>query len=98
MVTIQKTVHIGNDGVLRLELPLAEKERNVQVVVMVSEATPPAGGGADPWHELRENLSQQPERGNGMILPLPGPSKWRDFDPIELPGPSASEILLRDRR
>ena len=37
MTTIQTTAHIGQDGVLRLELPTAERETDVEVTVLLQE-------------------------------------------------------------
>lgn len=102
MATIETTANVGPDGVLRLEMPIGRAGQTVKVVLEVlpqlpapippAQLTPVAED--DPWRDYRAT----PVEAEGIALPPPGRRKYRPVVPVDLPGPSASEILIRDRR
>ncbi|MDD4888995.1 MAG: hypothetical protein PHU85_03625 [Phycisphaerae bacterium] len=94
-MVIETTAHVGDDGILRLEIPVPERNQDVQVMVTISSPGPQV---EDDWAELREKIRKNPELGKIFELPPPGRRKYVPFEPNEMPGPSASEILIRDRR
>ncbi|MFB3891070.1 MAG: hypothetical protein ACE15C_03495 [Phycisphaerae bacterium] len=100
MVTIEKTAHVSSDGILRVEVPVPERDKDIRFVLVVDTqvAAPVATEAEDHWKELREKLARNPGAAVGITLPPPGPWRYEPFDPIDLPGPTASEILIRDRR
>lgn len=96
MTAIERTVYVGPDGMLRLEIPVKERNRDVAVVVVVHDE--PAANRAsdareDSWAACRQKLE-----GAGMRVPPPGVTNAGPVVPVDLPGPPASEILIRDRR
>jgi hypothetical protein len=93
MDTIETIAPIGPDGVLRLEVPVSEKNRDVDVTVVVrplDTSLPQKGGSAG----LRG--------GNGASIRLPSPGAWNQETVVPLDlgtsGLSAAEMLVRDRR
>lgn len=46
MRVFETTAHIGDDGMLRLEVPLEQRNQDVRVAVVVESAQPAAAGGA----------------------------------------------------
>lgn len=97
MTAIQTTVHVGPDGMLRLEVPVEQRNRDVAVTVLVDEAMAGQGAAAQRGHDSWSSSRQQLEAA-GVRVPAPGVSNPGPVTPIDLPGPSASEILIRDRR
>ena len=95
MVTIQTHAYAGEDGVLRFEIPTKEKNRDVQVTLLIGG---PERDDAqdDPLAELRARLAGRPD--SALTLPPPGRPAYVPFKANELPGPPASEMLIRDRR
>ncbi len=94
MKVIETTAHVGSDGMLRLEVPLQRRDQDVHVAVVVeSPATPPPASAADRWAPLRTSLEAA-----GIRVPAPGVDNAGPVEPVSLPGPSASEMLIRDRR
>jgi hypothetical protein len=94
MRVIETTAHVGSDGMLRLEVPLEQRDGDVQVAVVVesSPALPPTSA-ADKWAPIRSHLEAA-----GMRVPPPGLGNAGPIEPVSLPGPPASELLIRDRR
>jgi hypothetical protein len=77
---------------LRLAVPIDERDRDVRVALVVDTlASAPAS--ADKWAAVREKLEAA-----GIRVPPPGADYADEVEPEVLPGPSASEILIRDRR
>jgi hypothetical protein len=94
MRVIETTAHVGPDGMLRLEVPLEQRSQDVRVAVVV-EWTPTQQPNPtdDRWASVRTRLA-----GTGIRVPPPGVDNCGPVDPVDLPGPSASEILINDRR
>ena len=93
MQIIEATAHVGGDGILRLEVPVAQRDRDVQVALVVESPPAPAAPGVDKWAAVRARLEA-----GGIHVPPPGSGRLEPFELIALPGPTASEILIRDRR
>ncbi len=93
MDAIEITAHIGPDGVLRLELPVSEKDRDVDVTVVVrpQDASP---------RRSAESVCSRGESGPSILLPSPGSWNQETVVPLDLGTSelSASEMLVRDRR
>ena len=96
MRVIETTAHVGNDGLLRLEVPLDERNQDVRVTVVVESPLPSAKEAdsiADPWAPYRAKLEA-----SGVQVPPPGAWHPRHGDPLRFDGPSVSETLVKDRR
>jgi hypothetical protein len=94
MRVIETTAHVGSDGVLRLAVPVAQRDRDVHVALVVDSAGPAASASpADTWASVRPALEIA-----GIRVPPPGVDNPGAVKPLSLPGPSASEMLIRDRR
>jgi hypothetical protein len=82
---------------LRLELPVKERDRDVAVVVVVNDVPSddrgPLAALDDAWSDCRQKLEAA-----GLRVPAPGLTNPGPVNPIDLPGPPASELLIRDRR
>ena len=92
MITIQTHAYVGSDGVLTLQLPVDQRDQQVQVVVVVqSEAIEPLTPvGWVP--ELSDRLSAAGAR-------LPRSIDWsHTVPPIPTVGIPASQTLVEDRR
>lgn len=94
MTTIETTAHVGPDGVLRLEVPIGQAGQVVKIVLETLPQVPASTAEDDPWREYRAKAAGA----EGITLPPPRRKTYRRVEPIDLPGPSASEILIRDRR
>jgi hypothetical protein len=99
MTTIETTANVGSDGVLRLEVPIGQAGQALKIVLVITPQLPVPTQSAlacedDPWREYRAKLAGV----EGITLPPPVRREYRRVEPIDLPGPSASEILIRDRR
>jgi hypothetical protein len=92
METIELSAHVGQDGLLRIEVPVADRNRDVRVSLIVHPAAQGApsssaqGVGAAPIETIR--------------APLAG--SW-NREPVSMlepkaAGPSTSELLVGDRR
>ena len=96
MQVIETTAHVGEDGMLRLEMPLEQHNQDVRVAVVV-ESTPPrlpaSVSTEDKWSAVRGKLGA-----TGLRVPPPGVDNPGPVEPITLPGPSASQMLINDRR
>ena len=96
MQVIETTAHVGSDGMLRLEVPLEQRNQDVRVALVV-ESTPAQKSTPDQtddrWASVRDQLE-----GTGIRVPPPGINNSDPVDPVVLPGPSASEMLINDRR
>jgi hypothetical protein len=94
MRIIETTAHVGPDGMLRLQVPVEQPNRDVQVALVIeSPPTPTPTPVADRWAAVRARLEA-----GGIHVPPPGLDNPGSVEPESLPGPSASEILIRDRR
>ena len=96
MVTVETTTHIGSDGILRLETPVAMRDQDVRVVLVVQEEPPgkATGGKADAGDKsVEERL-----KAAGITSPPKGAWHAVPYEPLELPGPPISETLVNDRR
>ena len=96
MRVIETTAHIGDDGMLRLEMPLEQRNEDVRVAVVVASAplrsiTPEAV--VDRWASIRVEAGAC-----GLRVPPPGVDNPGPVEPGRLPWPSASEMLISDRR
>ena len=102
MVTVKTTGHVGSDGLLRLEVPCQPSDRDVHVVVLISEQPIPDAGGLeaeDRWKEHRAAAARDPEAWAGIEIPAPG--SWNSHHPARIridDGTTASEQLVKDRR
>jgi hypothetical protein len=92
MKIIETRARVGSDGMLRLEVPVERCNQDVQVALIIESpsATPPE---LDRWAPVRGRLEAA-----GIRVPPPGLENPGPVEPESLPGPSASEILIRDRR
>ncbi|HET6250291.1 MAG TPA: hypothetical protein VFE47_21555 [Tepidisphaeraceae bacterium] len=95
MRIIETTAHIGSDGMLRLEVPLEQRNRDVRVAVVVESAIAQQRSEPvdDQWAGVREKAKSA-----GIHTPPAGVVNCGPVEPIVLPGRSASEILISDRR
>ena len=96
MRVIETTAHVGPDGMLRLEVPLDERNQDVRVAVVVESAPTRSSQperSDDKWAAVRSQLEAA-----GFRVPPPGCTNSGPVNPIDLPGPSASEMLISDRR
>ena len=99
MTTIQTQTYVGPDGVLKLELPVEERDRQVQVVVVVQaketsmdqahRSGTPAAGSSDQMARLAAAGMGVPERREWLPRSVP---------PLPTQGKLASESLVEDRR
>jgi hypothetical protein len=97
MTAIQRTIHVGEDGILRLELPVDQKNRDLKVVVVVETSAPDESRSAphthDPWAIYRARLEAA-----GFRVPTPGSWAERQAAPLEVQGAAVSQTLVEDRR
>ncbi len=96
MQVIETTAHVSPDGMLRLELQAGQPNQEVQVAVVVEPIPPQAPNSPQPddrWASVREKFVAA-----GFRVPAPGLNNIAPIRPIELPGISASELLIGDRR
>ena len=96
MRVIETTAHIGNDGMLRLEMPLDQPNQDVRVAVVVESAPPFASAPeaiADKWVSIRGQAGV-----SGLRVPPPGLDNPGPVEPVTLPGLSASQMLINDCR
>ena len=94
MQVIETTAHVGPDGMLRLEVPTDQKNQDVQIALVVEPVRPQMEGSTgDRWAPIRERLVAA-----GLSVPPPGLQNAGRVEPVELQGPTASEILVGDRR
>jgi len=96
MRIIETTAHIGPDGMLRVEVPVDDRDKDVRVAVVVESMAgqfPARQGNLDKWAEFRARLEA-----HGLRVPPPWIDNPGEISPIALPGPSASEALISDRR
>lgn len=99
MRVIETTAYVGADGMLRLEVPLEQRDQDVRVALMVEsqppkvDAEPHSSSAHDPWASYREKL-----KGSGIQFPAPGSWTPRGSAPLRFEGRSASETLVGDRR
>ncbi len=56
MVTITKSVHVGPDGILRVETPVDERDKDVRVTLVVQAE--PEGERKDWWQVLQEGRAR----------------------------------------
>ena len=94
MRIIETTAHVGSDGMLRVEVPIEQRDRDVNVALIIespSAAVPKAS--IDKWASVRNRLEI-----GGLRVPLPGLDNPGPVEPESLPGVSASQVLIRDRR
>lgn len=81
---------------LRLVVPLEQRSQDVRVALVVEstpERRPKPDQIDDPWASVRDGLT-----GTGIRVPAPGVNNCGPVEPVVLPGPSASEMLINDRR
>ena len=97
MTALQTTVHVGPDGILRLEVPVEERDRDVTVTITVSEpqitSETSAAGAVDPWAPYRARLEAA-----GLRVPPPGSWNARRIPLLKFDGPPVSQTLVEDRR
>ena len=96
MRVIETTAHVGSDGMLRLEVPVEERERDVRVTVVMESPQPGLPNQASPvdrWASCRTKLESA-----GIRVPPPGVDNSGPVKAVVLPAPSASQVLISDRR
>jgi hypothetical protein len=96
MRVIETTAHIGDDGMLRLEMPLEQRNEDVRIAVVVESAplrSPKPEAIVDKWAAIRAQAGA-----SSLRVPPPGVDNPGPVEPVTLPGPSASEMLISDRR
>lgn len=96
MRVIETTAYVGSDGMLRLEVPLEQRSQDVRIALVVE--SPPLlmlkpGPIDDRWGSMRNRVA-----GTSIRLPAPGVTNGGPVEPVVLPGLSASETLINDRR
>jgi hypothetical protein len=96
MLTVETTTHIGSDGILRLETPVAIKDHDVRVVLVVQEE-PPATSAEKKPGEVRTSVAER-LKAAGIISPPKGAWNAVPYEPPDIPGPPISETLVNDRR
>ncbi len=102
MSTIQLSAHVGSDGVLRLEVPVTERDRDVDVILVVrAQDEPPQREGAVPGQSGMADVASLVGE-NGVSIRFPPPGGWSGEPVAALDGGaselSASDLLVRDRR
>lgn len=103
--TIETTAHVGPDGILKLEVPVTQRDQNVNVTLVVQPEVPPGGSAAlrptlehlRRHGELRAKLRAIGAEDKIRLAP-PGPRHDLALEPVELSGPAASQLLIEDRR
>jgi hypothetical protein len=97
MQTIETTAHVGPDGILRVEAPVAVKDKDVSVVITLRLAKRTTGRNERKKEASvkRKNAKREPALGDLRSWPRWKPSP---YVPLALPGPSASDMLVSDRR
>ncbi len=94
MQVIETTAHIGADGMLRIEVPVKRHQGEVRVAVVVeSEQAQAVAAAPDKWSPIRAQLVAA-----GISVPPLGKENSPQVEPVSLPGTSASEMLIADRR
>ncbi len=97
MDVIERRAHTDQNGVLRLETSVGRADADCTVVIYVQSQAGPLSDADDPWRDVRERVAAN--GGERIIkVPPPGQAAPTSFEPNDLPGPPASEILIRDRR
>jgi len=75
---------------------MEQRSQDVRVALVV-ESTPAQRPKSDQiddrWASVRDRLA-----GTGIRVPAPGVENCGPVEPVVLPGPSASEMLINDRR
>jgi hypothetical protein len=102
MRVIETTVHIGSDGMLRLEVPVDARDQDVHVAVVVGPASPTASittaktpsmsnaaPSKDSWAPLRSRLA-----GTGLHVPAPGSWTHRQTAPMQFDSPPVAQTLV----
>jgi hypothetical protein len=92
MKIIETKAHVDADGMLRLEFAVEQRNQDVQVALIIESPAAPAPA-TDKWAATRAQLEA-----GGLRVPPPGLDNPGPVEPESLPGMSASEILIRDRR
>jgi len=97
MQTIETTAHVGSDGILRVEAPVAIKNQDVCVVLVIQRVSNEARPGARKKRAAEAAKEKERIHPNLAFLRTSG---WvpDPYEPLVLPGPSASETLVNDRR
>lgn len=96
MQVIETTALVGSHGMLRLEVPLEQRDQDVRVAVVVESARAPSAAAetsGDAWSAIRGRLEAA-----GIRVPPPGVNNTGPVTAIELPGLSASQMFINDRR
>jgi hypothetical protein len=96
MTAIQTTVHVGSDGMLRLAVPIQERDRDLTVTVTFDPtnrvSVPAANGGSDLTAERQRLVAA------GIRVPTSRASTVRMMPPLDLAGRPVAETLIEDRR
>ena len=83
MQTIDTKVHIGTDGILRLELPVESRDQDVRVTIQINDGPTGVSSAGLPAY---------------MRAPSPRNSQRTEFARIEVKGKTVSQQLIDDRR
>jgi len=99
MVTIETTTHVGADGILRVEAPVALRNQDVRVVLVV-QAHPSQRNDGEQEPATRDGAREARLKVAGIIPPPKG--AWNSVPvealALEIPGSSISETVVNDRR
>ncbi len=101
MRVIETTAHIGEDGMLRLEVPFSQRNFDVRVAVVVespklsaeSVSIDSRSSANDPWGPFRDQF-----KAAGLSAPAPDSWTGRGVAPLQFDGSSVAETLVEDRR
>lgn len=96
MRVIETTAHVGSHGMLRSELPLEQYNQDVRLAVVVEAIVPLSNVVENPndrWALVRDRMTA-----SGFHIPPAGLENAGAVAPLELPGISASEMLVSERR
>jgi hypothetical protein len=100
MRALETSAHVGSDGILKLELPVGEADRDVQVVVVIEAQRGTETNPASQERASSNRAASVRKEVPGVRFPDAGSWNLCPVEPLRLqkPGPSASEMLVNDRR
>jgi hypothetical protein len=101
MRVIETTARVGPDGILRLQVPIEQRDADVRVAAVVESAPPRP---AMPLTDVKSASNDPRARYRGQLrsagVDVPKADSWstRQAEPLRFEGPPASQTLVEDRR